>query len=185
MKSDEEHLLLCLEDLKPITDQISAYWSGNNQVQTPNINAFTAVLVLVAEYCECSNTSTHSGCWRRNGPGGEPPPPAKARRRRRSRGGGGGAERSRGAWCLTLRIKMKQQEEEVLCVCCLQLSLLHLYTVSGARTNQSGRFRLGGAVNGLLRSNELAELIGYFHTQRRNFRAAVNSAHKVWTSGLI
>lgn len=43
----------------------------------------------------------------------------------------------------------------------------------------------GGAVNGLLRSNELAELIGYFHTQRRNFRAAVNSAHKVWTSGLI
>lgn len=164
MKSDEEHLLLCLEDLKPITDQISAYWSGNNQVQTPNINAFTAVLVLVADYCECSNTSTHSGCWRRNGPGGEPPPPAEARRRRRSRGGGGGAERSRGAWCLTLRIKMKQQEEKVLCVCCLQLSLLHLYTVSGARTNQSGRFRLGGAVNGLLRSNELAELIGYFHT---------------------
>lgn len=184
MKSDEEHLLLCLEDLKPITDQISAYWSGNNQVQTPNINAFTAVLVLVADYCECSNTSTHSGCWRRNGPGGEPPPPAEARRRRRSRGGG--AERSRGAWCLTLRIKMKQQEEKVLCVCCLQLSLLHLYTVTGARTNQSGRFPLGGgAVNGLLRSNELAELIGYFHTQRRNFRAAVNSAHKVWTPDLI
>lgn len=50
-------------------------------------------------------------------------------------------------------------------------------------SDQSER-EVSGGVNGLLRINEPSELIGYFHTQRRNFRAAVNSAHKFWTSGL-
>lgn len=82
MKNDEEHLLLCLEDLKPITDQISPRWSGNNQVQTPKLNAFTAVLVLVSAVTQVLTRAV----------GGETGPAGSRLLRQRLEGGGGAEE---------------------------------------------------------------------------------------------